>query len=160
MTISNFERLSGDSVQRDMSLVWWAGITHWKLETQSFEWSFTWSKCANIPDLSRELGRKSVMVLRRLEKPWVLKGNALGSMSGYKLRWILWSNTIPINPIPINSICHSTSLWYGFQYDLTRLLSMLNLIWQGFAWKPLDYRKPVMKSAMWNLSLVDQISSL
>ena len=27
MTISNFERLSGDIVQRDMSLVWWAGIT-------------------------------------------------------------------------------------------------------------------------------------
>ena len=32
MTISNFERLSGDIVQRDMSLVWWAGITYpqWK----------------------------------------------------------------------------------------------------------------------------------
>ena len=28
MTISNFEQLSGDIVQRDMSLVWWAGITY------------------------------------------------------------------------------------------------------------------------------------
>ena len=27
MTISNFERFSGDIVQRDMSLIWWAGIT-------------------------------------------------------------------------------------------------------------------------------------
>ena len=146
MTISNFERLSGDIVQRDMSLVWWAGITHSKLETQSFEWSFTWSKCANIPDLRRDFRqrRKSVMVLRTLEKPWVLKGNALESMWGYKLRWILWSNTIIINSILIISICHSTSLWYGFQFDLTRLPSKLNLIWQGFAWKPLSYREYVV----------------
>ena len=28
MTISIFERLSGDIVQRDMSLVWWAGTTY------------------------------------------------------------------------------------------------------------------------------------
>ena len=28
MTISKFERLSGDIVQRDMSLVWWAGTTN------------------------------------------------------------------------------------------------------------------------------------
>ena len=28
MTISNFERLSGDIVLRDMSLVWWAGTTY------------------------------------------------------------------------------------------------------------------------------------
>ena len=27
MNISNFERLSGDIVLRDMSLVWWAGTT-------------------------------------------------------------------------------------------------------------------------------------
>ena len=28
MTISNFERLSGDIVQHGMSLVWWAGTTY------------------------------------------------------------------------------------------------------------------------------------
>ena len=28
MTISNFERLSGDIVQRDMSPVWWGCLTY------------------------------------------------------------------------------------------------------------------------------------
>ena len=28
MTISNFERLSGDTVLRDMSLIWWVGTTY------------------------------------------------------------------------------------------------------------------------------------
>ena len=42
MTISNFEWLSGNIVQRDMSLVWWAGSTYALVDhVQIFQYSLS-----------------------------------------------------------------------------------------------------------------------